>query len=256
MRKHNVKGMLAVSAAMMLALSGMTVCAAEPGTTYTVQAGDSLSKIAKAAYGDAAKWKVIYESNKAVIKNPSVIYKNQQLVLPQDGQAVTDTAKQQAVTDTTEQQAENDTVAQQAAADTTAQQATNDAAAQQITWVTDDAQGTYVIYQSYIDESKFEVQPAAAPGEYAKDEQGRQVIMRIIPAENGYQDIWNANPQKESEWTVSSVTATYTNVTEKIENDGFFDIHIYEYTGGKILSVTPYDFGYGELTDTTAYTAK
>ena len=73
MRKNKVKGMLAVSAAMALALSGMTVCAAEPGTTYTVQAGDSLSKIAKAAYGDAAKWKVIDESNKAVIKNPRVI---------------------------------------------------------------------------------------------------------------------------------------------------------------------------------------
>jgi nucleoid-associated protein YgaU len=37
---------------------------------YTVVAGDSLSKIAKKLYGDAGKWKQIFEANKDTIKNP------------------------------------------------------------------------------------------------------------------------------------------------------------------------------------------
>lgn len=53
----------------------------QPGT-YTVKSGDSLSKIALAVYGDAAKWSVIYEANKAVIANPSQIYVGQVLTVP------------------------------------------------------------------------------------------------------------------------------------------------------------------------------
>jgi len=51
--------------------------------TYTVKAGDSLSKIAKAVYGDAKKWKQIYEANKAVIgNNPDLIKPGQVLTIP------------------------------------------------------------------------------------------------------------------------------------------------------------------------------
>ena len=50
--------------------------------TYTVVAGDTLSKIAKQEYGDASKWKHIYEANKNVIKNPDLIYPGQTFKIP------------------------------------------------------------------------------------------------------------------------------------------------------------------------------
>jgi nucleoid-associated protein YgaU len=49
---------------------------------YTVQKGDSLSKIAKAHYGDANKWPALFEANKEVIKNPDLIYPGQQIRVP------------------------------------------------------------------------------------------------------------------------------------------------------------------------------
>lgn len=49
---------------------------------YEVQKGDSLSKIAKDRYGDARKWKLIYEANKESIKNPDTIYPGQVIELP------------------------------------------------------------------------------------------------------------------------------------------------------------------------------
>ncbi|WP_375416967.1 LysM peptidoglycan-binding domain-containing protein [uncultured Hymenobacter sp.] len=53
------------------------------GDTYTVVSGDSLSKIAKNHYGDAAKWHQIYEANKATIgSNPDLIEVGQVLTLP------------------------------------------------------------------------------------------------------------------------------------------------------------------------------
>ena len=52
------------------------------GGSYTVKSGDSLSKIAKQAYGDASKWKVIHEANKAKIPNPDLIHPGDQLVIP------------------------------------------------------------------------------------------------------------------------------------------------------------------------------
>ena len=52
-------------------------------TTYTVVKGDTLSKIAKAKYGDMAKWKKIYEANKKTIgKDPNKITAGQKLVIP------------------------------------------------------------------------------------------------------------------------------------------------------------------------------
>jgi nucleoid-associated protein YgaU len=51
--------------------------------TYTVKAGDSLSKIAKALYGDAAQWKKIYEANRETIgSNPDRIKPGQVLTIP------------------------------------------------------------------------------------------------------------------------------------------------------------------------------
>lgn len=61
--------------------------AAEPEPTftfYTVERGDSLSKIAKQHYGDANRWKDLFEANKEVIKNPDLIYPGQQIRVPTD----------------------------------------------------------------------------------------------------------------------------------------------------------------------------
>lgn len=50
--------------------------------TYTVVAGDSLSKIAQREYGDAGKWRAIHEANRESIPNPDLIHPGQVLVLP------------------------------------------------------------------------------------------------------------------------------------------------------------------------------
>ena len=50
--------------------------------SYTVVAGDSLSRIAKREYGDANSWKRIYEANRDIIKDPDLIYPGQTLKIP------------------------------------------------------------------------------------------------------------------------------------------------------------------------------
>jgi len=49
---------------------------------YTVVKGDSLSKIAKAFYGDAMKYPVIFEANKPMLSDPNKIYPGQVLRIP------------------------------------------------------------------------------------------------------------------------------------------------------------------------------
>lgn len=56
---------------------------APPAVFYTVKAGDSLSKIAKAHYGDAMKYPVIFEANKPMLTDPDKIYPGQVLRIPQ-----------------------------------------------------------------------------------------------------------------------------------------------------------------------------
>jgi nucleoid-associated protein YgaU len=51
-------------------------------TMYTVKSGDTLSKIAKAHYGDAMKYPVIFEANKPMLKDPDRIYPGQVLRIP------------------------------------------------------------------------------------------------------------------------------------------------------------------------------
>jgi nucleoid-associated protein YgaU len=50
--------------------------------TYTVVAGDTLSKIAQHQYGSANQWHKIYEANKDTIPNPDLIHPGQTLVIP------------------------------------------------------------------------------------------------------------------------------------------------------------------------------
>ncbi|MDH3627374.1 MAG: peptidoglycan-binding protein LysM [Acidobacteriota bacterium] len=60
-----------------------TVEKPEPeATMYTVQSGDSLSKIAKAHYGNAMKYTDIFEANKPMLKDPNKIYPGQVLRIP------------------------------------------------------------------------------------------------------------------------------------------------------------------------------
>ena len=52
--------------------------------TYTVKAGDSLSKISKQHYGDANEYMRIFYANRDQIKDPDLIHPGQQLVIPPD----------------------------------------------------------------------------------------------------------------------------------------------------------------------------
>jgi nucleoid-associated protein YgaU len=53
-----------------------------PGKTYTVQAGDTLSKIARQHLGDANAYMKIYEINRDQLSNPDLIKPGQVLKLP------------------------------------------------------------------------------------------------------------------------------------------------------------------------------
>jgi nucleoid-associated protein YgaU len=50
--------------------------------SYTVKAGDTLSKIAKEMYGDANKWHAIHQANRDLIPNPDLIHPGQTLTIP------------------------------------------------------------------------------------------------------------------------------------------------------------------------------
>ena len=55
----------------------------EPASTYReVKSGDTLSKIAKDAYGDANAYPQIFEANRPMLSNPDKIYPGQVLRIP------------------------------------------------------------------------------------------------------------------------------------------------------------------------------
>lgn len=80
----NVKGIDKVEA-RYLTVQEQKVQVVEPPEPrfYEVQAGDSLSKIAKQVYGDATKWKALFEANREVIKDPDLIYPGQKIRIPE-----------------------------------------------------------------------------------------------------------------------------------------------------------------------------
>jgi len=61
----------------------MSVDQSQPEATYyTVVAGDNLSKISKANYGDPNKYMKIFDANKPMLSNPDRIYPGQVLRIP------------------------------------------------------------------------------------------------------------------------------------------------------------------------------
>jgi nucleoid-associated protein YgaU len=56
--------------------------AGQSSKTYTVQAGDSLSKISKQFYGNANQFMKIFEANRDQLSNPNEIKPGQRLVIP------------------------------------------------------------------------------------------------------------------------------------------------------------------------------
>ena len=72
----NVKGVGKVT-------ESIKVDAEEPAARYyTVQAGDTLSKIAKEFYGKAGEYPKIFEANKPLLSDPDKIYPGQMLRIP------------------------------------------------------------------------------------------------------------------------------------------------------------------------------
>ena len=63
-------------------VSTSSMGASTAARTYTVVSGDSLSKIAKREYGDANKWRAIFEANRDKIKDPDLIHPGQVLTIP------------------------------------------------------------------------------------------------------------------------------------------------------------------------------
>ena len=66
------------AAAAAAAASGPTTAA----RTYTVQAGDSLSKISKEFYGSANQYMKIFEANKDKLSDPDKIRAGMELLIP------------------------------------------------------------------------------------------------------------------------------------------------------------------------------
>jgi nucleoid-associated protein YgaU len=66
--------------------TGTTSNTPKPGAPtqrdYTIQSGDSLSKIARQFYGNANDWQKIYQANKDKIKDPNMIYPGQKIIIP------------------------------------------------------------------------------------------------------------------------------------------------------------------------------
>jgi nucleoid-associated protein YgaU len=72
----NVSGVSAVN-------DMLVVDAPEPEAQWhTVVSGDNLSKIARAFYGDANKYPVIFEANRPMLTHPDKIYPGQMLRIP------------------------------------------------------------------------------------------------------------------------------------------------------------------------------
>src|SRR5436309_924945 len=63
--------------------AGASASGGQSTRTYTVQAGDSLSKISKQFYGSPNQYMKIFEANRNQLSNPNEIQPGQQLTIPE-----------------------------------------------------------------------------------------------------------------------------------------------------------------------------
>ncbi len=63
--------------------AGAGVGGGQSSRTYTVQPGDSLSKISQQFYGNANQYMRIFEANRTRLANPNEIRPGQQLIIPE-----------------------------------------------------------------------------------------------------------------------------------------------------------------------------
>jgi nucleoid-associated protein YgaU len=63
--------------------AGASVSGGQSARTYTVQAGDTLSKISQQFYGNANQHSKIFEANRNQLNNPNEIRPGQRLVIPE-----------------------------------------------------------------------------------------------------------------------------------------------------------------------------
>ena len=63
--------------------AGASMSGGQSTRAYTVQPGDSLSKISKQFYGDANRYMKIFEANRNQLNNPNEIQPGQRLLIPE-----------------------------------------------------------------------------------------------------------------------------------------------------------------------------
>jgi len=63
--------------------AGASASGGQSSRTYTVQSGDSLSKISKQFYGNPNQYMKIFEANRDQLNDPNQIKPGQQLVIPE-----------------------------------------------------------------------------------------------------------------------------------------------------------------------------
>lgn len=73
---------ISVNAAAAAGQGGPAGTVSAPAGSYTVQKGDTLSKISKQFYGDANKYQKIFDANKDQLKDPDKIQPGQVLRIP------------------------------------------------------------------------------------------------------------------------------------------------------------------------------
>lgn len=73
---------ITVSQAQPTMTAGASASGGQGQRRYTVQAGDTLSKISRQYYGDPNQFTKIFNANRSVLKDPNNIYPGQELVIP------------------------------------------------------------------------------------------------------------------------------------------------------------------------------
>jgi nucleoid-associated protein YgaU len=63
-------------------LANITVTDTTVYHRHTVKSGETLGKIAKHYYGNPSKYQAIFKANSDILKNPDLIYPDQELIIP------------------------------------------------------------------------------------------------------------------------------------------------------------------------------